>query len=170
MGEALGFAARARALRLEKEMQLLYRVLAAPRDAESACAAIERFAEQLIAGGQWLKVAAGGKATVLENCARIAPEGDVLEVGTYVGYSALRIASAVPAKVLSLEVSAAHAVIAREVIAHANMSDRIEVVIGHSEDILPQLQGEVFGAVFFDQRGSRYLADLIALEEYRLLR
>lgn len=52
------------------------------------------------------------------------------------GYSALRIARRLPEEghVYSVEFSAAHAEIARRIIAHAKMSDRITVVVGHLGD------------------------------------
>lgn len=48
----------------------------------------------------------------------------------------------------------------------------VEVLTGHSRDVLPFLARDgrhVFGFVFMDQRGSRYEEDLESLEEKGLL-
>ena len=52
--------------------------------------------------------------------------------------------------------------------AFAGLGHAIDIRIGHSDDVLPQLQakaGTGFRAVFFDQRGSRYDRDLQSLEK-----
>jgi len=125
--------------------------------------------------GQWLKVAGGEKASLLLTAARLAAQGSglqVLEVGTYCGYSSMRIAAAFPeACIVSLEADPALALIARSLIAHAGLEHRVEVRIGHSADVLPRLNAgwregfkPPFDFVFFDQRGSRYSEDLETLE------
>eukprot|EP00397_Hematodinium_sp_SG-2012_P021153 GEMP01021833.1.p1 GENE.GEMP01021833.1~~GEMP01021833.1.p1 ORF type:complete len:592 (+),score=160.65 GEMP01021833.1:293-2068(+) len=122
----------------------------------------------------WLKLAADEKGAVLDAVLKQhgAPK-TVLEVGCYVGYSSSRMASQLPegSKIATLEVDPYHACVARNVIDYAGLSDRIEVVIGHSEHTIPQLAG-IFGEqwadiVFFDQRGTRYHEDLLNLERTR---
>lgn len=168
-----------------KELRVLAHVLAtaAPGDAASACAAVERFGEGTLPGtSHWLKIAGGAKANLLVSCAQWAPQqGVVLEVGTYCGYSAARLATARAAQrragggplVVTLEVDAAHALIARSLLAYAGLAHRVEVLTGHSEDVLPWLVGRMqervrpnafIDMVFLDQRGSRYEADLEVLE------
>mmetsp|Transcript_56433 Transcript_56433/g.127548 ORF Transcript_56433/g.127548 Transcript_56433/m.127548 type:complete len:444 (+) Transcript_56433:143-1474(+) len=176
-----------------KEARLLAYVLsvAPPSNLAAACEAIERFGRDNLSraygggggwapsAGSWLKVAGGDKAAILASAARLMPgvcasPGRILEVGTYCGYSALRLAAARPgAKILSLEADPGAAVIARCILAHAGLSHIVEVRIGHSEDVLPKLAARAgvasaaegtFGLVFFDQRGSRYNADLATLE------
>merc|ERR1712096_375110 len=70
------------------------------------------------------------------------------------------------------------AVIARNLIAFAGLSNRIEICIGHSELVLPHLaarwtdmptKSRVFGAIFMDQSGARYSEDLAALENLGFL-
>jgi catechol O-methyltransferase len=54
-----------------------------------------------------------------------------LELGTYCGYGALRIARAAPsARVFSVELAAANAAVARRIWAHAGVEDRITCVVG----------------------------------------
>jgi len=169
----------------DKELRLLHYVLqnAEPGCAESICHTVEEFANHhLVPQGHWLKVAGGEKAVALTRWVQQAPRtGDVLEVGTYMGFSAINFASALPGvRIISLEVDPVHAIIARTLVAFAGLAHCIDIWVGHSEDVLAQLRGcygatgaaqqvPMFRAVFFDQRGSRYDRDLRDLEELHLL-
>lgn len=162
-----------------KELRLLAHVLETARfgDAEAVCEAMERFGEDVLSpSGQWLKIAGDVKADVLAHAVRRAPDrGSILEIGTYCGYSAIRMALACPGvRIVSLEVDPAHVVIARNVIAFAGLGHMVDVWTGHSKDTLPRLaaryKGNIrFRAVFMDQRGSRYEEDLDVLEGLGLL-
>eukprot|EP00927_Polykrikos_kofoidii_P042616 TRINITY_DN36648_c0_g1_i1.p1 TRINITY_DN36648_c0_g1~~TRINITY_DN36648_c0_g1_i1.p1 ORF type:complete len:1099 (-),score=193.23 TRINITY_DN36648_c0_g1_i1:8-3304(-) len=169
-----------------KELSLMRHVLATatPGDPASVCAAVESFGSgTLPETSQWLKVAGGAKADVLRDSAAPRPSGRAprgglaIEIGTYCGYSALHITEVrdPPAHhgapcLLSLEVDAAHAAVARNILAFAGAAHRVEVLTGHSEDVLPtvverlQRRGRKVDFVFLDQRGSRYDADLGVLE------
>eukprot|EP00933_Yihiella_yeosuensis_P064846 TRINITY_DN6838_c1_g1_i1.p1 TRINITY_DN6838_c1_g1~~TRINITY_DN6838_c1_g1_i1.p1 ORF type:complete len:546 (+),score=112.88 TRINITY_DN6838_c1_g1_i1:990-2627(+) len=168
----------------EKELRLLAHVFqkATPRNAQSVCDAIEEFGRDILApSGQWLKVAGGDKAEVLREAALNAPLGAdglcrILEVGTYCGYSALRMASArSECRVVSIEADPARVAIARCIIAFAGMSHLIDVRCGHSEDVLRTLclqesaLQKTFSGAFLDQRGSRFSDDLQTLEKSGLL-
>src|SRR6185312_11891352 len=55
----------------------------------------------------------------------------ILELGTYCGYSALRMAAAAPeAQIVSIEFNAANADVARRIFAHAGAGARVTVVVG----------------------------------------
>lgn len=164
-----------------KELRLLAHVLATARagDASSVCQAMEGFGQEVLnAEGRWLKIAGNTKAEVLTAAVRRSPAaGSILEIGTYCGYSALRMSMAKPgARVVTLEVDPAHMVIARNIVAYAGRAHLIDVWTGHSKDLLHRLQarypGETltFSTVFMDQRGSRYDEDLAALEDLGLLK
>merc|ERR1712048_1174975 len=81
-------------------------------------------------------------------------------------------------RVLSLEVDAAHVLIARNVLAFAGLAHKVQIVAGHSEDMLPwiieRLKGDCrrkcIDFAFLDQRGSRYEKDLSVLQRSGLLR
>jgi catechol O-methyltransferase len=173
-----------------KELRLLQYVLAnaCGGDVNAVCAAVESFGELMLPGtNHWLKVAAGAKAEVLIRAAQSAPaSGLVLEMGTYCGYSAARLAATLQAKtrkldacfapycpqVVSLEVDTVHAAIAENLLAFAGCAHVVEVLTGHSEDVLPWLVSRMktmkggsltVDMVFLDQRGSRYDADLSML-------
>jgi predicted O-methyltransferase YrrM len=68
---------------------------------------------------------------------RIRGAGDVLELGTAVGYSAIWIARGCSGRVMTLETDAARAARARANLADAGLSDRVEV---REEDALHFLE------------------------------
>ena len=165
-----------------KELQLLRHVLRRmesdtperDRRARDVCEAIEGFGLQ--GGSRWLKVVGARKASVLEAAVGGAtPEGGgVLEIGTYCGYSALRMAQRVPGVAIhTLEVDPIHVVIARNILALAGQeAEAVRVWTGHSQALLPQWSSDCcaqFAAVFMDQRGSRYDEDLDILESRGLV-
>ncbi|CAJ1329741.1 unnamed protein product [Effrenium voratum] len=113
---------------------------------------------------KWLKIAGGQKSALLAEAVARSPEGLALELGTYCGFSALHLAQA--KRVVTLEADLGHAIIAETLLTFAGMADKVQVIVGHSEDMLPwllQRLGPSF--VFMDQRGSRYLADLEILKQ-----
>lgn len=110
------------------------------------------------------------KGEILDAAVRRADPEVVLELGTYCGYSALRIAGAAPrAKVVTVELSADNAAVARRIWVHAGVADRITCVVGTIGDggtTLEALAGEhgfAPGSVdllFIDHAKSAYLPDL----------
>ena len=76
------------------------------------------------------------KGLILDNVIQKTHPKRVMELGAYVGYSALRIASMLPqgGQLYSIEFSGANAKIARQIIAHAGASDRITVIEGYLGD------------------------------------
>lgn len=75
----------------------------------------------------------------------------VLEIGTYSGFSALSMAAALPegGRVLTCELSEAHAEFARRHIASSPYADRIEVLVGPAAETIRRLDGP-FDLVFID--------------------
>ena len=111
------------------------------------------------------------KGELLDNAVRRARPQLVLELGTYCGYSALRMARLLPpgGRIVSVEFSGANAEVARRVLAHAGVSDRVRVVVGHLGDggaTLDALEAEHgLGAgrldlLFVDHDKNAYLPDL----------
>lgn len=94
----------------------------------------------------------------------------VLELGTYCGYSALRMAIAAPqARIVSIEFNVENAAIARTILDHAGVADRVDVVVGSLGDrgatiaALESSYGFAAGAidaVFIDHDKNAYLPDL----------
>jgi catechol O-methyltransferase len=120
------------------------------------------------------------KGRILDAAVADAKPARVLELGTYCGYSALRMAVAAPsAKIASIEFNAANAEIARRIHTHAGVSGRVTIVVGslgdggRTIDVLKKEHG--FGAgsvdlVFIDHDKSVYLSDLRLILEQGWLR
>jgi catechol O-methyltransferase len=105
---------------------------------------------------------------------RRARPGRILELGTYCGYSALRMARAAPdAHIISIELNPANADIARRIFAHAGVAARVSVVVGTLGDggattrALHERHGFSAGSVdfvFVDHAKDAYLPDLKRIE------
>jgi catechol O-methyltransferase len=110
------------------------------------------------------------KGQFLDAAVRRANPTLALELGTYCGYGALRIARAAPnAKVYSVELAEANAANARQIWAHAGVADRVTCVVGtvgdggQTLDELADQHGFTSGAldfVFVDHDKDAYLDDL----------
>ena len=71
------------------------------------------------------------KGRILDAAVAQVRAGRILELGTYCGYSALRMAVAAPAaQIVSIEFSSANAEIARRILDYAGVTDRVTVVVG----------------------------------------
>jgi len=89
----------------------------------------------------------------------------ILEVGTLVGYSAIRMARHLKdsGRVTCVELSEERARSARANFKLAELSDRIEIIVGDARKVLPMLGGR-FDMVFFDAVKEDYLAYLKSIE------
>ena len=111
------------------------------------------------------------KGEILDRAVRQAQPRRILELGTYCGYSALRMARVMPedGRLVSVEFLEANADIARRVWRHAGVSDRVTVVHGtladggETMDRLESVHGLGDGGldfVFVDHDKAAYLPDL----------
>lgn len=121
--------------------------------------AIECFAHE----HAWIKVAGGEKARLLEGC--LQPGDRVLELGTYVGYSALRLCRRLRllgagGYVISCESDDAVAHVARSVIAWAGASEEVDVRIGRASDWISTEELTDIDVLVLDHRGTLYHDDL----------
>jgi predicted O-methyltransferase YrrM len=93
--------------------------------------------------------AAQGKMLYL--LARMAGAKKALEIGTLGGYSTISIARALPSdgRLLTIEYLDKHANVARANVAHAGLSDRVEVRAGAALEILPKIEAEGLGSFDF---------------------
>jgi len=89
----------------------------------------------------------------------------ILEVGTLVGYSAIRMARHLRdgGRLTCVEVSEERTRTARANFKLAGLSDRIEIIVGDARKVLPTLNGR-FDMVFFDAVKEDYLAYLKSIE------
>jgi catechol O-methyltransferase len=121
------------------------------------------------------------KGELLDAAIRRADPRLLLELGTYCGYSALRTARVMPsaAHLISVEFSAANADIARRILEHAGVGERVTVVVGTlgdggaTADALEAERGFGPGALdfaFLDHAKEAYLPDLKLILERGWLR
>lgn len=111
------------------------------------------------------------KGEILDEAIRRAGPRQLLELGTYCGYSALRLARLMPegARLVSIEFNADNAAIARRIWDHAGIGEELTVLVGTLADggaTIARLESEhgfVSGSldfVFIDHDKSAYLPDL----------
>jgi len=116
------------------------------------------------------------KGEILDRAVVRARPRRLLELGTYCGYSALRIARVMPsdARLHSVEFSAANAAIARRIWDHAGIGDLATVVVGSLGDggqTIAKLTAEhgfargMLDFVFIDHDKAAYLPDLAHILE-----
>jgi catechol O-methyltransferase len=142
---------------------------ARPGDIDDVLATIDKFAYEK----SMLINVGDEKGLLLDTAVCRADPALVLELGTYVGYGALRIARAAPnAKVFSVELAEANAANARRIWAHAGVADRVTCVVGtigdggHTLDALAAEHGFTSGTLdflFLDHDKDAYLNDLLSI-------
>ena len=120
------------------------------------------------------------KGEILDHAVQRVSPGLLLELGTYCGYSGLRMARVMPAdaRFFSIEFNPANAEIARRIWAHAGVGDRLTVIVGSLGDggaTVERLRSE-FGVsdgaldfVFVDHDKKAYLPDLERIQRERWL-
>ncbi|XP_053135355.1 catechol O-methyltransferase [Hemicordylus capensis] len=139
---------------------------------ESVMDCIDKYCSQK----EWAMNVGDEKGLILDQMVQEADPMVVLELGTYVGYSAIRMARLLKpkARLLTIEFNPEFAAIAKEIIEIAGVSDKVTILEGHSEDIIPQLKKkyevDTLDFVFLDHWKERYTPDTKLLQECGLLR
>ncbi|MCW2687274.1 MAG: O-methyltransferase [Mycobacterium sp.] len=145
-------------------------------DVDDVLATIDKFAYEK----SYLINVGDEKGELLDAAVRRANPALALELGTYCGYGALRIARAAPsARVVSVELAEANAVNARRIWEHAGVADGVTCVVGtigdggRTLDALADEHGFTAGAldfVFLDHDKNAYLVDLQSIIDRGWLR
>ncbi len=106
------------------------------------------------------------KGQVLESVVKKKKPKRSLEIGTYVGYSAILMsATAGPqTEIITIEVDSDIADIARMNIKKAGFEDRVEIRVGDATELIPSLSG-TFDFMFIDALKEDYLAYLKLAEK-----
>uniref|UniRef100_W5NBA7 catechol O-methyltransferase n=1 Tax=Lepisosteus oculatus TaxID=7918 RepID=W5NBA7_LEPOC len=144
---------------------------AARGDPQSVIDAIDYFCRHK----EWAMNVGDEKGTILDSVVCEVSPGAVLELGTYCGYSTMRIARllAPGARLITLEFNPANAAVARQVIAWAGLEHKVQLVEGSSGDLIPQMREKFgidsFDLVFLDHWKDWYLPDTRLMEELGLL-
>src|SRR5918997_3619031 len=152
-----------------REEALAQRVLAdaRPGDLDDAIRVVDEFAY----GESFLINVGDEKGALLDGAIERVQPRLLLELGTYCGYSALRTVRKMPADahLVSVEYLDANADIARRILDHAGVGDRVTVVVGSLADdgttaaTLEREHGFTTGMldfVFIDHDKNLYLPDL----------
>ena len=131
-----------------------------PMKPEEVLASIEKVAPR-----QGLPIIGPKRGMFLDEVVERHNPTTILEVGTLVGYSAIRMARHLRdgGRLTCVELSEERARTARANFELAGLSDRIGVIMGDARKVLPTLKGE-FDMVFFDAVKEDYLAYLKSIE------
>jgi len=114
----------------------------------------------------YLPIIGPGRGKILDDAIRRSKAKRILEVGTLVGYSAIRMARLLPVdgSVTCVEVDAKMAKTAELNISRAGLSDRIRVLVGDARSVIPTLGGP-FDMVFLDATKNQYHTYLKLVED-----
>uniref|UniRef100_A0A8C7CAC9 catechol O-methyltransferase n=2 Tax=Oncorhynchus TaxID=8016 RepID=A0A8C7CAC9_ONCKI len=140
-------------------------------DPQSVITAIDHFCRHR----EWAMNVGDEKGSILDSVVNEVSPVTVLELGTYCGYSTVRIARLLPpgACVITLEFNPDYAAIARQVIKWSGLEDKVQLVEGASGDWIPWMKEhfgvQAFDLVFLDHWKERYLPDTKLLEECGLI-
>ncbi|XP_072045366.1 catechol O-methyltransferase-like isoform X2 [Amphiura filiformis] len=120
---------------------------------------------------EWTWAIGDKKAAILAKVVQEAKPKVTLELGTFLGYSAIIIAQNMPSdgKLITVEANPKSAEIAKKIISRAGFGDKVTVVVGYTEDIIPELHHnyniETLDMVFLDHKEDAYVPDLQRLEK-----
>ncbi|XP_021529618.1 catechol O-methyltransferase [Aotus nancymaae] len=157
-----------------KEQRILHHVLqhAERGNAQSVLEAIDTYCEQK----EWAMNVGDKKGKIMDVVIQEYQPSVLLELGAYCGYSAVRMARLLSpsARLLTIELNPDYAAITQRMVDFAGVQDKVTVVVGASQDIIPQLKKkydvDTLDMVFLDHWKDRYLPDTLLLEECGLLR
>jgi len=159
-----------------RERSLLQYVIAESTegDADSVTAAMDTFWDTYFNGegtAEWQL-----RVTALDQAISAKKPQTAMEIGTYCGYTAVRMGRLIPAggRLISLEMDPLYAAIASKIVEQAGLSDRVSVEIGTIKGRLPAIQSKYgldgpLDAVLLDHEVSSYLPDLQRLEAEGLI-
>ena len=89
---------------------------------------------------------------------KIAGAKKILELGTAIGYSAIRMTRASGAEVVTVEISEEMAKIAQENFQRAECTDKVTLLIGDAREVVSDMEGEeLFDAIFVDAAKGQYM-------------
>ncbi|XP_066115951.1 catechol O-methyltransferase [Saccopteryx bilineata] len=157
-----------------KEQRILRYVLqhAVAGDPQSVLETIDTYCSQK----EWAMNVGDKKGQIVDTVLLEQQPSVLLELGAYCGYSAVRMARLLlpSARLLTIELNPDYAAITQQILDFAGLQDKVTVIVGASQDIIPQLKKkydvDTLDMVFLDHWKDRYLPDTVLLEECGLLR
>ncbi|KAM9099807.1 catechol O-methyltransferase isoform X1 [Sarcophilus harrisii] len=141
-------------------------------DPESVLGAIDQYCYQK----EWAMNVGDTKGLIVDKVVEEVKPKVLLELGTYCGYSAVRMGRLLPpgGHLFTIEFNESFAAIAQQIIQLAGLQEKISILKGPTEEIIPQLKKKyeinTVDMVFLDHWKDRYLPDTRLLEESGLLR
>ncbi|XP_063289180.1 catechol O-methyltransferase A-like isoform X4 [Pelobates fuscus] len=141
-------------------------------DAQSVLAAVDSYCSNV----EWAMNVGDLKGQILDAIVLETRPRYVLELGTYCAYSTVRMGRLLPpgARLISIEMNPDYAQVARKILHHAGLDTQVEILVGSTSDLIPQLKKKLdidtFDFVFIDHWKVSYLKDTKLLEECDLLR
>ncbi|XP_043924635.1 catechol O-methyltransferase [Protopterus annectens] len=157
-----------------KEQRILDFVIktATKGDPKTVVNAIDKYCSEQ----EWAMNVGDKKGLILDQVLQACNPHTVLELGTYCGYSAVRMASLLKpgARLLTVDIEPYHLSIARQIVEFAGVQEKVTLLSGSSNEIIPQLkdkyQVDTVDFAFLDHFKSRYTPDTKLLEECGLLK
>ena len=124
----------------------------------------------VLESGQFLMNVGPEKGEILRDHLVKSKPNNVIELGTFIGYSAVLISSTIgeKSKLTSIDSDNYSIEIAKELINFAGLDDKVNLMHGSAEEIIPELN---FNAdfVFIDHAKKKYLSDLKLLETEEII-
>lgn len=159
---------------LTKEQRILNYVLqnAVKGDPQSVLDTIDKYCYEK----EWAMNVGDEKGSILDTIVVETNPSMCLELGTYCGYSAVRVARLLKpgSRLVSVDINAANLVVAKQMVEHAGLQDKVQFVEGPSNVVIPQLKKkcevDTFDFVFIDHFKDAYKADTKLLETCGLLK
>jgi len=136
-------------------------------DPESVVTTVDQFCWN----NHWMMHVGDNKGKIVDDVIKKYQPKVILELGTYCGYSAIRMCRLVPAESHLYTVDPQPTNASKLLIAHAGFQNKITCLTGVLETVLPQLEtvkGKV-DLVFIDHAKTAYLSDLLLIEKNSLL-
>ncbi|CAF1217138.1 unnamed protein product [Rotaria sordida] len=124
----------------------------------------------------WLMNIGDRKGEILDQAIQIRKPKTILELGTFLGYSALRIISQLPDDILliTIEADSQSAEIARTILEYAGVINRVKIINDYTENVIPNLSKnfniDSFDFIFIDHWKDAYLRDFKMLENIGLIK
>ena len=129
---------------------------------KSILQAIDKF---VLESGQFLMNVGPEKGEILREYLVKSEPNNVIELGTFIGYSAVLISSLIGenSKLTSIDSDPHSIEIAKQLVNFAGLNNKVNLMHGSAEEIIPKLN---FYAdfVFIDHAKKKYLSDLMLLE------
>jgi predicted O-methyltransferase YrrM len=127
----------------------------------------ERVLRRIEGSDRWryLPIVGRDRGRVLVELVRRHRPRRILEVGTFVGYSAILMGRELgrDSEIVTIEMDREAAELARRNIQEAGIEPRVEVLVGDALEIIPEVEGE-FDMVFLDADKGEYFEYLRLVE------